>query len=100
MSLQNKQKLIPLKNCLITVTLCALLALCMCFPAQSQIVKLPFLGIVAVEGIYYLALTQGKAISQKIWIWMGLYLAYNLIPCLHFFIFIIYKFYIYILIVL
>ena len=58
---------------------CILIALCLCLPAQSQIIKIPFLGAACVLGAVRLWLTRGKAISKATWIWFGGYLAYNLI---------------------
>ena len=79
MNLLNKPKFIGTARKLITGCFCALLVLCLCIPAQSQIVKIPFLGMVAVGGLYYLIHSRGKAVSKQVWIWFGLYLAYNLV---------------------
>ena len=50
---------------------CILIALCLCLPAQSQIIKIPFLGAACVLGAVRLWLTRGKAISKATWIWFG-----------------------------
>lgn len=61
------------------LAVCILIALCICLPAQSQIIKIPFLGVACGLGAIRLWLTRGKAISKATWIWFGVYLAYNLV---------------------
>ena len=60
------------------LAVCILIALCICLPAQSQILKIPFLGAACGLGAIRLWLTRGKAISKATWIWFGAYLVYNL----------------------
>lgn len=75
----DKQKLIKVADYAMTTSLCVLLFLCFCFPAQSQLVKIPFLGLVCLAGLYELFKSRGKVITKQIWFWMLLYWIYNLI---------------------
>lgn len=61
------------------LVVCVLIALCLCLPAQSQIVKIPFLGLACVIGLIRLLQSRGQAITKATWIWYGIYLVYNLI---------------------
>lgn len=61
------------------ISVCGLIALCLCFPAQSQIIKVPFLGLACLLGLIRLWQSKGRAVSKHSWIWFGAYLIYNVI---------------------
>ena len=74
----NRHELIEIGSKVATVCLCMLLGLCLCVPAQSQIIKIPFLAVTCIAGGYTIIHSRGKIFAKQIWIWMGLYCIYNL----------------------
>lgn len=75
----DKQRAEGLYNKIVTVCLCVLLALCLCFPAQWQVIKIPFLAVVCMAGFYAIIYNRGKVLERQIWVWMCAYLVYNLV---------------------
>ncbi len=62
-----------------SAALICLIALCFAVPAQSQIIKIPFLGITCLGGLYTIWKTKGSNISKTVAVWFALFLLYNLI---------------------